>query len=304
MNAIGLLIVCLVLGAALRASGRVGPEAGRVVAALLINVSLPAATVLHLRGMRFEPGLLTAIAMPWALFTLSWACFSRLGPRLGWDRATVGALVIVCGVGNTAFVGLPVVQALVGTHGLPVAMALDQLGTWLVLATLGTAVAALATGEAGATTPGAVLRRMAAYPPFLALLLALALHGVALPEAVEQLLQTLAALLAPLALLGTGTQLSWQALRTQRRPLAVGLAFKLLAWPLLVGLALAAGGSLAGNTGRVTLLEAAMGPSVAACALASSRGLNEGLCAALVAVGVPLGILGALLASALAAGGA
>lgn len=297
MSSLGLLIACLALGAALRAAGRVGPEAGRVVAALLIHVSLPAATLLHLRDVVLEPRLLSAIAMPWALFALAWACFRRIGSRLGWDRATVGAMVIVCGVGNTAFVGLPMVQALEGSAGLPAAMALDQLGTWLVLATGGSAVAAWMAGDAGATSVNGVLRRMAGYPPFLALLGALALRGVPLPEPVDGLLRQLASLLAPLALLGTGTQLCWRALREQRQQLVIGLGFKLLAWPLVVIAVLAAAGGLQDTVGRVTVVEATMGPSVAACVLASASGRKENLCAALVAVGVPLGMAGAVLAT-------
>ena len=55
--------------------------------------------------------------------------------------------MLVGGLANTSFVGLPMIEAFYGTADLPIGILIDQLGTYLVLSTLGIAVAAYYGGR-------------------------------------------------------------------------------------------------------------------------------------------------------------
>jgi predicted permease len=73
-------------------------------------------------------------------------CFAaRLG---GLSRETTGALIFTAGRANTSFVGLPMIEAFFGRHGIGLGLVIDQLGSYLVLATLGILVASIFSGAA------------------------------------------------------------------------------------------------------------------------------------------------------------
>ena len=88
--------------------------------------------------------LLAAAATPWLVFGGSWLFFRALGPRLGFPPGTVAALVLTGGLSNTAFVGLPLIEGLMGREALRVAVVVDQLGSFMVLGTVATLFAARA----------------------------------------------------------------------------------------------------------------------------------------------------------------
>jgi malate permease and related proteins len=197
--------------------------------------------------------------MPWAMFILGAVFFWILARLLKLSPATTGGLMLVGGLANTSFVGLPMIEAFYGHSGMAVGIVIDQLGTYLVLSTLGIAIAAIYSEGAASTRE--IARRIVTFPPALALLLAAALFGVDYPEWLSAVLVRLGDTLAPLALVSVGFQLRLTAIEENGAALATGLAFKLCVAPLLLT-ALYVG--LLGATGRViqiTLFEAAMGPS-------------------------------------------
>ncbi len=62
----------------------------------------------------------------WVTFFGAWLLFGLLGPRLGWARQRTGALILVCGLGNTSFMGYPLVEALRGKPGLALAVVANR----------------------------------------------------------------------------------------------------------------------------------------------------------------------------------
>jgi hypothetical protein len=131
-------------------STRRGPPANahQALNAVILHVSLPAVTLRALHGFTFDPNQLWPVLMPWALFAVGAAAFWGLGRWLRLPRASVGALTLVGGLGNTSFVGLPMIESLHGRDGLGLGLLIDQLGSYLALATIGVFVAALYAGDA------------------------------------------------------------------------------------------------------------------------------------------------------------
>lgn len=289
MGNIILLFACLLIGMVLRKSGRVPDNAHTAFNAFIIHVSLPALTLLQIHRIALAPNLVYSVAMPWLLFAIGAGFFWTLSKAMKFSAATTGALMLSGGLANTSFVGLPMIESFYGQNEMAIGILIDQLGTYLVLSTLGIAVASIYS--AGANSAGDVIKRVFTFPPLLALLLALALMHVHYPQWLDEILRRLGYTLSPLALISVGLQLRLDQLRGNSSPLALGLSFKLLLAPLV--LAILYGGLLrvTGDLVRVTLFEAAMGPQIGGAIVAIQHGLNPPLITLMVGVGITLSFL-------------
>ena len=121
---------------------------------------------------------------------------------------------------------------LAGAGALRYAVVYDQLGTFVILATWGLAVIAVFGGGERPTVAG-VARRIVSFPPFIALVVALAVFPAEPPAAVTEALRMLTSALLPLVVLALGMQLRLRLPREHLLPLAIGLLAKLVLMPLL-----------------------------------------------------------------------
>ena len=89
MSNIVLLFLCMLIGVVLRRYDRVPDNPHAAINGFIINVSLPALTLLQIHGIKLHSTLAYAIAMPWLLFTIAvlffWGAskilrFTRLPP--------------------------------------------------------------------------------------------------------------------------------------------------------------------------------------------------------------------------------
>ena len=284
---IGLLGTCLVLGVLARRSGRFAEGSAGAFNTFVLYVALPALVLRVMHRLEFVPELVVAAVVPWLYYVAAGPFFRLLGPRLGLSRQSVMALVLTGGLGNTAFVGLPMAEALLGQGGLAVAVVADQLGSFLVLSTLATLAATRASSEEA--LPWRVLaRKVATFPPFLALVVSLVLRPWGFPVWVDTVLERLGALLTPLALFSVGLQLRLTGVRHRLPARGLGLFYKLLLVPGLVMLGLLAMPGLAPVVVQATVLQAAMAPMVSAAILAAEHKLDPELAVLMVGVGIPL----------------
>jgi predicted permease len=284
-----LLVLCLAAGLLLRKSGRFPAGSPAALNSFIIHVSLPALALLHVHAIRLDASLWFPATMAWVLFGAGLLFFHLLGRVLKLSRPTVGALMLLCGLGNTSFVGLPMIEAYYGKAYLGIGLIADQLGSFLVLSTFGILIAAIYSS--GEISPRQVAKRVLLFPPFEAMLLALLLSPVPFPPWLSTVLQRLGDTLTPLALTSVGFQLSLRGLRGQLRPLGLGLLYKLVFGPALLTLLFVVilGGQ--GATVQVTLFEAAMAPMITAGIVAVEHDLNPPLVTLLLGIGIPLSFL-------------
>ncbi|HSC63410.1 MAG TPA: AEC family transporter [Caldimonas sp.] len=294
MSNLLLLVACLAIGMLLQHSARTPANAHQALNAVILHVSLPAVTLRALHGFAFDPNQLWPVLMPWALFAVGAAAFWCLGRWLRLPRASVGALTLVGGLGNTSFVGLPMIESLHGRDGLGLGLLIDQLGSYLALATVGVLVAALYAGDAPASR-AAMLKKIATFPPLIALVLAVALRGVPFAAPVDAALARVGDTLAPLALLSVGLQLRLVALRSQARLLSIGLGYKLVACPAIVFAVMWLLDAELDVTSHVSMIEAAMPPMIGAGIVAAEARLDAPLVSTMIGVGIPLGLVTATL---------
>jgi len=190
------------------------------------------------------------------------------------------------GLGNTSFVGLPMIEAYYGKELLGVGILADQLGSFMALSTLGVLVASVyATGNPSLRD---MPRKVAYFPPFQALILALLLRPFPFPDWAIMILRKLADTVTPLALVSVGFQLRMTSLAGIKLQLAAGLGYKLLLGPGLLALLYLGIFGLHGQTVQVTLFEAAMGPMITAGIVAIDHDLDPPLVTMLLGIGIPL----------------
>jgi hypothetical protein len=282
----GLLAASLLLGAFARRSGRFPEQTALVINAYVLNVALPALVLRSIHRLTLVPELLVAAAAPWLAFGGAWLFFRALGPRLGFAPRTVAALVLTGGLCNTSFVGLPLIEGLMGREALQVAVVVDQLGSFLVLATVATLFATRAAAKD--SRPRALLWKVLGFPPFIALVAAFLSQPWDWPAWVDVVLGRLGDLLTPLTLFSVGFQLRLSGMKGRVRALALGLGYKLVLCPLGVALLLLALPGIGRLTFEVTVLQVGMAPMVTAAILAADHDLDPNLSALMVGLGIPL----------------
>jgi hypothetical protein len=289
MSALLLLVACLVLGVLVARFVHPPPTLSQGLNWWVINVALSALVVHLIPTLSFDWQFWFLSVSQWFVFLGAWAVFLTLGRALSWSRARVGALTLVCGLGNTAFIGFPMIEALRGREGVKLALVADQLGCFLALAIGGTIVAAIYSGRSASAK--AVTRRVLTFPPFVSLVVGI-IVGVAggWPESIDVILDRLAATLVPIALFSVGLQFRLQFQRGQAAALLLALGWKLALAPLLVLLAgLAIGVSDAILT--IAVLESAMAPMISAAILAEQHDLEPQLANTVLGIGIALSLV-------------
>lgn len=262
-------------------------ETGNVLNLFVIYISLPALVLLKIPELVFSKNLLVPAFMPWGMLLFSCALILILSRLLKWERATTGCLLLLIPLGNTSFLGIPMVKAFFGENAIPYALLYDQLGSFLGLATYGSLILALyGTGDSKPTLEG-VVKKVISFPPFIALVLAFILKAFPSPPLAVSLLKILAATLVPLVMIAVGFQLTFRLSRKVTTQLCIGLSIKLIAAPV-AALYLCKIAGLEGEAVQVSIFEAGMPPMVSAGALAILANLSPALTAALVGIGIVL----------------
>jgi len=281
-----LLIFCLLAGMILRWTGRFPEGTPAALNGFVIHISLPAAAILHIHTLQLDRSMAFTPLMAWLLFGAGWLFFHFAGKLFSLPQRTIGALVLVGGLGNTSFVGLPMIEAYYGREWLGVGILADQLGTFMTLATLG--ILAATVYSSGNASVRQMAQKVLFFPPFQALLLAIILRPVPFPDWTVTVLRKLADTITPLALASVGFQLRFTSLQGLRTRLALGLGYKLLLGPLLIaGLYIGLLG-LRGTPIQVTIFEAAMAPMITAGIIAIDHDLDPPLVTMMLGIGIPL----------------
>ncbi|MBF0455211.1 MAG: AEC family transporter [Magnetococcales bacterium] len=280
------ILLLLFSGMGLRRLGLFHESAALSFNQYVIYLSLPALILIQVPKLTFSTELLTPILMPWLMMGFSAGAVVVLGRFLGWSRSIVGGLLMVVPLGNTSFLGIPMIDALFGADLVPYGVLYDQLGTFPGLTIYGALILAVYSGD-GAVSARKIIHKILTFPPFLALLAAaiIASQGWVLPAMVTSILERLAATLVPVVMVAVGLQLTFHLEKQYVKPLLAGLGLKLFIAPL-VALLVCSWLGLEGDPARIAIFEAAMPSMITAGALAIAAGLAPDLMAAMVGVGL------------------
>ena len=250
----------------------------------VIYVALPALVLLQVPKLVLSSELLVPLLMPWLVVLVSGSLVLVVCRVFGWSREITGALLLMVPLGNTSFLGIPMVEMFFGISEVKYAILYDQFGSFLALSTYGTFILAL-YGGGEKPSLGKTLRKIVFFPPFIALIVALMLRPVSIPVWLVSMLEMTARSLVPVVLVAIGFQMRLRMPTSELLPFAAGLTIRLLIIPVIFILACRVFG-LTGPAIQVSLFETAMPSMVTAGALASIAGLEPRLTSALVGYGI------------------
>lgn len=288
MSNLAVVVIALVIGLLLQRTKRFPENAAATLNLYVIYVALPALILVEIPELSFSHEALIPVIAAWIIMMLSavltW-CTARL---MRWSRAITGALMLLIPLGNTGFVGIPLIEAHLGFKAIPYAILYDQLGTFVALNTYGVIVACLYS--AGSTSARNILRSILIFPPFIVLIVAFGASVFVYPEWLAAALTRISSTLVPVVMVAVGLQ--WRLTLTPEylSPLIVGLLYILFVSPVIacLGLWLL---NIEGMVAQVVILEAAMPAMISAGVLAISHNLAPRFTASLVGYSLLIGLV-------------
>lgn len=293
-----LILLGLAAGLLLKRFRVLTPSSAQPLNVVVIYLALPA-LIFQIVPKLFEgppasAALFVPLSMAWLSFGMSALLFGWLGKRRKWSKATTGAMILMVGLGNTSFVGIPLLDALYGKESLPPILLVDQPGSFLCLATLGSITASIYSGTKASFST--IARKVVTFPPFLALVLAtlmVFLLPASLRASWDAICGKLSSTVVPLSLISVGLQLeaSMEVLRRRAGLLALGLSAKLLLFPLLLTGLYVGVLRAVDFQAKITLLEAAMAPMITGAILATESKLDSEIASLMIGVGIPISLL-------------
>ena len=255
----------------------------------VLQVALPAVIIAKISRVTFDADVVLPIAVAWSvmLVAIVWVLIaSRL---MNWSRSVTGALLLVGVLGNTSFLGIGMVESLLGSDHLASAIAYDQVGTFVGLALWGSFVAS--TYGAGESGWRPILNRLSRFGPFLALLASLVFRVIELPDDVYSILNGIGKTVAPVAMCALGLRFTLSVDRTVRVPAICGLLAKMVIVPGLVFLVAVVTASPQDLAWSTSILQSAAPPMVTAGVVAVGAGLSGELVAYMVGVGTLVAVV-------------
>ena len=198
----------------------------------VLQVALPAVIIAKISKVTFNTDVVLPIAVAWSVMLASILAVLVTSRILKWSHSITGALLLVAVLGNTSFLGLGMVESLLGADHLASAIAYDQVGTFVGLALWGSFVAS--TYGAGESGWRPVLKRLSRFGPFLALLASLVFRAVHLPDDVYSVLNVFGKTVAPVAMCALGLRFTLKVSRSVQKPAMFGLISKMVVLPAIV----------------------------------------------------------------------
>lgn len=292
MASVFLLFLCLFIGIFIQRLPNFPKNTAVVLNQYILYISLPAMALYYLPKVAIGWELLIPASVAWLAFLLSFLFFQLLGKRLGWSKKLIGCLILTAGLGNTSFVGIPVIQAMYGDEGLETLILVDLPGTFMVLSTVGVVVATLYSNQQSGSQKDMV-KKILTFPPLMAFVIgfSMALFSLKFPSVVDETFLKIAQTLSPIALISVGFQLKFKSYSKHYPFLALGLAFQLLIFPAILLIVYHYIFGLSDLVTKVCIVEAAMAPMITASIIAQKYGLKPELSSMMVGYGIPISFI-------------
>lgn len=240
--------------------------------------------LLEVPKLSLSSDIIIPIVISWCVMIISAILVWFSSRWLHFSHEVTGALMLVTVLTNSTFVGIPIINAYLGSQSLPFIIVYDQIGTFLALSTYGTFIVTYYAHKSKVNVSMIVIR-VISFPPFISLVVAIIISGHLFSSTTISFLDTLASLIVPLALLAVGLQLQFRLPRHELQAFSLSLAIKLIIAPIIAIITAYAFGWESLAT-KVSIMEAGMPPMITAAAMASMVGLAPRLCSAIVGYGI------------------
>lgn len=284
-----ILIVCFIAGLLMQKVSQIPKDFYGKINKFIINIPLPALVLYNIPRLDFDGKVWVPIASAWLLFIGSALFFWMVKKAFKLSTKAFASLVLVCGLGNTSFIGYPVLTYLLGEESIQYAILVDQPGTFLILSTLGIVWVTIFSG--GKMDLLNIIKRLFTFPPFLVFIIALLIPSNIINDNINSILKTIGAWMVPLALLSLGHQFKFDIKEIDYKNFFLGLSYKLIIGPALILVFLYFTLDSNNEMFKITLLECAMPPMITASIIANQYKLEGQLANHLVTLGIPISMI-------------
>jgi len=261
---------------------------------LVVTIVMPIVIISTIPDLKatFQSGFV--ILIPWLTFFAPLPLSLFIAKKYQLSKQELVVLIILCGLGNTAFLGIGLVRNIFGEAAVPSAILYDQLGSFLLVTTVVSILVAIYSDNSSShTRPSArnISIKILSFPPFLSLLIGLFIPSTEVfGSLINHIFDLISLTIIPIALFIIGLHISLNIEKQLRIPLAYLLSMKLVVLPGFV-LAL----SLLMNTPNpefsTVILQAAMPPMVTPAIMLIQGNIAPKLVANALGIGTILSVL-------------
>lgn len=305
LNLIGWALVGFLLGR------KLPPKTSKYLGQFLYWVGVPVGIVAFMRGAKISGYIWVAPIAGWIAMLVG-AIFARLWIELeisdertkaiasgidapedapdqptfetAWDRPTQGSFLLAMMVGNTSYLGFPVVLSLIGPEYFLWAVLYNTLATSPGLHGIGYGIASYFGNNSTNQPRKGILPVILGNPALWSFGFGFLFRNVPLPELAERSLKLSAWGVVTLSIIMIGFQLSYLGAVREFGRASICLAIKMVVVPLVVGTGLMFFG-VTGWPRLAIVLQMGMPPSIATVIYATAYGLDRDLSVATVAFG-------------------
>ena len=118
-DAFALILAMLALGMVFARFRALPENAAQVLNQVVLFVCLPAAILTYVPRLHMDASLIGVAATPWLLAAATLALVTLASRLFNFRRDEHAVLLICVALGNSSFIGYPMVRALLGEHALP-----------------------------------------------------------------------------------------------------------------------------------------------------------------------------------------
>jgi len=216
--------------------------------------------------------------------SIAWACILAcmlsaytIAKLLRLSSKEAKTFLLISSFGNTAFLGYPYTYTYFGQEGLQVAIIYDNIGSFLLVSSLGVMIA---SGKPN-------LKEVILFPPLLGLILGFLMKGFSIPSAILKALDFVALSTLPVILFALGLSISLGEVKKNIKLSLLAVIIKVFV-AFFVSLTVGVFIGLHGVAMKVSMLESVMPPMMFSAVLAIRYNLNSSLAFSAVGLGIVL----------------
>ncbi|MCB1158636.1 MAG: AEC family transporter, partial [Leptospiraceae bacterium] len=251
------IIFLLFIGVLIRKNSFFPENTAKVLNLFVIYISLPALILYKIQELHFSSELWIPIFMPYFMLGLSVISIYIISKIRKWERKVTACMLLLIPLGNTSFLGIPMVESFFGKDAIPYVLLYDQLGSFLLLSTYGSIIISVYSNSPSNLSLKQVLLKILSFPPLIFLCLAFVLKPFSYPAIFQSILKNLSSTLIPLVMIAVGFQLELRPNKSQLGFIGTGLFIKLILAPL-VALSFCKLFGFKGKAALVSIFEAGM----------------------------------------------
>jgi predicted permease len=105
-----LIALCLLAGLVLRYYGIAPEDSHKGINIWILYIALPAVSLLYIPEITWSGALILPVMMPLLVWTGAWLTLKLFAGGFNLDKGTHAALLLTSGLGNTSFVGFPLLS--------------------------------------------------------------------------------------------------------------------------------------------------------------------------------------------------